>query len=151
MIDEKLERALNEQLNHEFFSWYTYLGMSSFFEELNLDGFGHWMHSQAKRESMHAMKIYGFLHDQSSSVLLGEIKKPPPTWDSPLAAVEEAYANNVFGDQSPEIGRLPSALARAAGSAEVSPTALPPPLVPFLAPSVAMSCSIWPSRSLLLP
>ena len=92
MIDEKVERALNEQLNHEFFSWYTYLGMSSYFEGLNLNGFGHWMGSQAKRESMHAMKIYGFLHDQNSGVLLGEIKKPPPTWDSPLAAVEEAYA-----------------------------------------------------------
>ena len=91
MIGEKVEKALNEQLNHEFFSWYTYLGMSSYFQGLNLNGFGQWMGAQAKRELMHAMKIYGFLHDQSAHVLLKEIREPSPTWDSPLFAVEEAY------------------------------------------------------------
>lgn len=91
MIGENIEAALNDQLNHEFFSWYTYLGMSSYFEGLNLHGFGRWMGAQSRREMTHALKIYGFLHDQNASVVLKAISEPSPTWESPLAAVVEAY------------------------------------------------------------
>lgn len=91
VFSEEIENALNEQLNEEFFSWYTYLAMSSYFKTLNLDGFSRWMSKQAQREMMHAMKIYEFLHEREGGIMFRQINEPPPEWDSPLAAAELAY------------------------------------------------------------
>ena len=38
MINEKMEKAFNEQINKELYSEYLYLGMKAFFAELNLKG-----------------------------------------------------------------------------------------------------------------
>ena len=91
VFSEEIENALNEQLNEEFFSWYTYLAMSSYFKKLNLDGFSRWMSKQAQREMTHAMKIYEFLHEREGGIMFRQINEPPPEWDSPLAAAELAY------------------------------------------------------------
>ncbi len=91
MFSEEIENALNEQLNTEFFSWYTYLAMSSYFKTLNLNGFGRWMSKQAEREMMHAMRIYEFLHERDGGIMFRQIGEPPPEWESPLAAVKLAY------------------------------------------------------------
>jgi ferritin len=42
MIDKKMLKALNEQVNAELYSYYLYLSMSAWFETLNLRGFAHW-------------------------------------------------------------------------------------------------------------
>ena len=39
MLSEKLQDALNKQLNAELYSSYLYLSMSAYFEDLNLEGF----------------------------------------------------------------------------------------------------------------
>lgn len=93
MFSKDIEKALNEQLNSEFFSWYSYLAMSSYFKSINLNGFSKWMAKQADREMMHAMKIYNFLHERQGEVALKQIAPPPPGWDSPLDAVKLAYTH----------------------------------------------------------
>ena len=40
-INEKVEKALNKQLNQEFYSEYLYISMSAYFESANFDGFAH--------------------------------------------------------------------------------------------------------------
>ena len=91
MITKNIETALNEQLNNEFFSWYNYLAITSFFRALNLNGFARWMKSQSQREMMHAMKIYEFLPESGGKAVLAQISQPSNQWDSPLVAVQEAY------------------------------------------------------------
>ena len=39
MMSEKMEKALNEQINEELYSAYLYLAMSAWFESQNLPGF----------------------------------------------------------------------------------------------------------------
>ena len=39
MFSEKIQQALNDQLNAEFFSAYTYLSLAAYFEDLDLNGF----------------------------------------------------------------------------------------------------------------
>ena len=46
MMNEKLEKAFNDQINAEFYSEYLYLSMLAYFERLNLQGFKNWMDVQ---------------------------------------------------------------------------------------------------------
>ena len=93
MIKEKIEKALNSQLNAELYSSYLYLSMSSYFSSLNLDGFANWMRVQAQEELMHAMKFYDYITERGGRALLTTIEAPPAQWDSPLKAFENVYTH----------------------------------------------------------
>lgn len=96
MISEKMEKALNDQINAEFFSAYLYLAMAAYFEEQNLSGCAHWMELQYQEESEHAMKIYKYINDRGGRVHLDAIEKPQEKWESPLAAFEAAYKHEQY-------------------------------------------------------
>jgi ferritin len=91
MINNKIEKALNDQLMEEYASSHLYLSMAAYFKSINLDGFSHWMQQQAGEEMGHAMKFYGYIYEQQGKVTLGGIEKPQSEWASPLAAFEAAY------------------------------------------------------------
>jgi ferritin len=91
MINEKLENALNKQINEEIFSAYLYLSMSAYFVSLNLDGFAAWMKVQAQEEMSHAMKFFHFIEEMEGRVSLLAIKEPEKSWKSPLAAFTAAH------------------------------------------------------------
>ena len=55
MLKEKMEKALNDQINAEAYSSYLYLSMAAYFESMNLKGFANWMTVQAQEEDFHAM------------------------------------------------------------------------------------------------
>ena len=56
-MNNKVVKALNEQINAELYSSYLYLSMSAFFSDINLNGFANWMRAQAQEELFHAMKF----------------------------------------------------------------------------------------------
>jgi len=91
IIDKKLEDAINQQINAEFFSSYLYLSMASYFDSKSFKGFSNWMKVQAQEEMVHAMKFYQFVFDRGGKVELKKIDQPTTNWSSPLAAFEEAY------------------------------------------------------------
>ena len=62
MLNEKMEKALNEQVNWEMYSSYFYLSMSSYFESISLAGCAQWMRAQAQEELFHAIKIYDYIN-----------------------------------------------------------------------------------------
>ena len=90
-INEKIEDALNEQINKELYSGYMYLSMATYFESINLKGFAHWMREQDKEEREHAMKIFDYVIERGGRVSLTSIDAPPTEWKSPLDAFEEVY------------------------------------------------------------
>ena len=90
MLSEKLQQALNDQLNSEFYAAYTYLSLAAYFEDLDLNGFSHWMKIQYQEELMHAEKVYAFINDRDGRVKLQVVAAPPSEWDSPLAAFKFA-------------------------------------------------------------
>ncbi|MCK5679235.1 ferritin, partial [bacterium] len=77
MINEKVEKVLNEQVNAEIYSSYLYLSMSSYLSSINLDGFAQWMKAQALEEMVHGMKIYDYINERGGRVLLSSIEAPP--------------------------------------------------------------------------
>lgn len=90
MIGQKMQGALNDQVNAELYSAYLYLAMAAYFQSLKLSGFANWMRAQTKEETTHAMKIYDFIHEQDGRVVLKSIAPPPGQWQSPLHAFETA-------------------------------------------------------------
>jgi ferritin len=93
MLSEKMENALNGQLNAEMYSGYMYLSMNAYFKSINLDGFANWMYYQAQEELTHAMKFYDFIISRGGRVKLAQIDAPPNSWDSPLAVFEATLAH----------------------------------------------------------
>jgi len=93
MLSEKMQKALNKQLNAELYSGYLYLSMSADFEANGLPGFANWMRAQAQEEVMHAMKFYNYLNECGARVILAPIEGPPTQWKTPLAAFEFTTAH----------------------------------------------------------
>lgn len=80
MLKDKIQKALNAQMNMELSSSYLYLAMAAYFESENLNGFAHWMKLQSGEEYSHAMKIYGYLNQRSGRVNLAKIDAPKSEW-----------------------------------------------------------------------
>jgi len=90
-MDEKMQEALNKQLNAEIYSAYLYLSMSAYFQSVNLDGFANWMRVQWQEELAHAMKFYDYVNERGGRVILRPVEAPPSEWDSALAVFEDTY------------------------------------------------------------
>lgn len=93
MIGKPIEKAINEQINAELYSFYLYLAMAAHFDETSFKGLARWMRAQAQEEMTHAMKFFDFVHERGGSVTLAAIDKPRGDWPSVLAAFEDAHAH----------------------------------------------------------
>ena len=71
MVNEKMEAALNAQLNAEVYSGYL----------------------QAAEELEHGMKFYDYIIRRGASVTLTAIEAPQTEWESPLAAFEHVLSH----------------------------------------------------------
>jgi ferritin len=91
MLNEKIQKALNQQLNLELSSSYEYLAMSAFFETLNFSGFASWMKIQSQEENGHAGKIYDYILLSGGKVELAQINAPSLIYKTPKAAFEVTY------------------------------------------------------------
>jgi ferritin len=93
MLTEKMQTALNGQLNAELYSSYLYLSMNAYFKSVNLDGFANWMYYQAQEELEHSLKFYDFVIQRGGKVQLTQIAAPPTEWDFPMAVFEATLAH----------------------------------------------------------
>lgn len=91
MLSEKMQNAMNKQINAELYSSYLYLSMASYFESVDLSGCARWMYAQTQEEIIHAMKMYDYVNEAGGRVILDAIEKPQEEWDSPLVVFEHAY------------------------------------------------------------
>lgn len=89
MISEKMQTALNNQINKEFHSAYLYLSMEAYLAEMNFKGFANWLRVQAKEEIAHGMAIYDYIIKRDGKVVLETLEKPPVDFNS-LKEVFEA-------------------------------------------------------------
>ena len=95
-MNPNVEKALNEQIHAEFFSFYLYLSVSAYFKTIHLDGFANWMNIQAQEEYGHAMKLFDFLIERGGKVELMALEAPQTEWASPSAAFEAVLAHEKY-------------------------------------------------------
>lgn len=96
MLNEKMEKEFNEQINKELFSAYLYLDMKSKFSEMNLQGFVNWMDVQVQEEKAHAMGMYDYVLERGGKVELLAIDKPEVEGKTPLEIFEQVLKHEEF-------------------------------------------------------
>ncbi len=96
MLSEKMEEALNEQLNKEIYSAYLYLSMSAHSTNIGLPGFANWFMVQYKEEMDHAMKIYNYINEQGGKVKLKAVEEPPSEFKDAMDMFEKTLNHEQF-------------------------------------------------------
>ncbi len=91
MIKENIEKLLNDQINFEIYSAYTYRAMAAYCDSIDLTGFSHWLKIQAKEEETHVEKIYNFIVERGGRAVFSAIEGPQKDWDSITAVFEDGY------------------------------------------------------------
>jgi len=89
MLNEKMQDAINEQINAEMYSAYLYLSMSAYFESEGLSGFAKWMRVQYDEEVFHAMKFFDYISERGGRVHLKAIEMPKHEWNSVIDVFTE--------------------------------------------------------------
>lgn len=100
MLPAKLNEALNNQMNNEFYSEFAYLSMASYFHSNDLDGMANFFHIQAKEEHFHGMKIYNFILSRGGKVEIKTIKAPKVDFKNPVEVFESALEHEQFVTKS---------------------------------------------------
>ncbi len=90
MLSNRLQDAINRQINDELFSAHLYLSMSAYFESLDLNGFARWMKLQFEEETAHALKLFDYVNDRDGRVTLHAIQQPQVEFESPHSVMRSA-------------------------------------------------------------
>ena len=104
MVSPMVERAINEQINNELSSSYTYLAMSAYCESQNFHGCARWLRLQSQEEYAHGMKLFDFLLARGGTVQLAAISEPVVQFKSIPQVFEQALEQE--SEVSKRIDRL---------------------------------------------
>ncbi|MBR6444766.1 MAG: ferritin [Firmicutes bacterium] len=91
MLDKKVVKLLNEQVNAEFYSAYLYLDFANYYADEGLDGFQNWYNIQAQEERDHALLFIQYLQNNGESVTLEAIDKPDKKLTKLDTPLKEAF------------------------------------------------------------
>ena len=80
MLSQKLQDAINEQINAELWSAYLYLAMSMDAEAKGHSGVANWFFIQFKEEQDHARIFMNYLNSRDVKVVLKPIAEVPESW-----------------------------------------------------------------------
>lgn len=94
-VKSKIVSLINQQINHELYSWYLYLSLSTVFERAGMFGFEKWAKTQAGEEQSHAHKMIEYLQDKREMVELTAVAAPEVTCDSVLSALKVALEHEI--------------------------------------------------------
>jgi len=93
MIAEELAKALNDQINAEYYSAYLYLAMSAHAEGMSLKGAANWLFVQTKEEMAHGTHMYQYLLERGAMPSLGAIEQPPSSFADIVDIFEQTIAH----------------------------------------------------------
>ncbi len=93
MISKTVEKALNDQINAEFYSSYLYLAMAAHCESIDMPGAANWMRIQSEEEQFHSFKFYDYIVERGGKVNLSGIDAPPNEWGSLIDIFEATLAH----------------------------------------------------------
>jgi len=90
-MNQRVESALNDQINAELYSSYLYLSMSAYCEAEGLSGFANWMRVQAEEELFHSTKMFDYVNERGGRVILKAIEMPQTEWKSIVEVLEDVF------------------------------------------------------------
>jgi len=96
MINSKVEKALNEQVEKEGYSSSLYLAMASWAEVKGMPGIAAWLYVQSDEERMHMLKIIKFVNERGGKAVVPAFKQPAADFPSVKAMFEDVLKHEQF-------------------------------------------------------
>jgi len=96
MITKRMEKALNGQINKEFYSAYLYLSMSAYCNKLNMPGAEHWFRMQYDEEVIHMTKMFDYVMQHGGEAHLLKIDEPPVDFGALTEVFETSLKHEQF-------------------------------------------------------
>ncbi len=96
MLNDKIAKLINEQINKEIYSGYLYLDFANYYEDEGLDGFAHWYQVQAQEERDHAMMMRRYLIDNGVRVTFEAVAKPDKTFKNTTDPLKAGYEHEQY-------------------------------------------------------
>ena len=93
MISEKLQEAINGQINAEMWSSNLYLSMSFYLQKEGYDGFAAWMKKQSQEELDHAYNLADYLAKRGGVAKVYKLDEVPQEWNGLLELFEHVYTH----------------------------------------------------------
>ncbi len=82
MISNKIEKALNNQIQQEGISSQYYLAMASWAETEGLNGVSQFLYEHADEERQHMLKLIKFVNERGGKAKIPAFSEPPATFKS---------------------------------------------------------------------
>jgi len=82
MIKQKVEKALNKQVELEASSSQFYLAMASWAETQGLSGIANFLYKHSDEEREHMLKIIKFINERTGQAIVPALIKPPVKYSS---------------------------------------------------------------------
>ena len=95
MLSEKLTKALNDQVNAEYYSAYLYHSMSAYAESAAFKGVANWLFIQAKEEMAHGVHIYQYILDRGATPSFAVIPQPALSYNG----IEDVFGKVLAHEQ----------------------------------------------------
>lgn len=93
MINEKMQKAINDQINAEFWSAYLYLAMSVDAESKSFKGLANWFYVQFLEEQDHARIFQNYMNSVGAKVVLQPLAEVPSEWRSPVEMFKDTLSH----------------------------------------------------------
>jgi len=100
MLNSKIEKILNEQIEKEGFSANLYLAMASWTETLGMSGTASWLYAQAEEEKMHMMKFVSYINERGGHAIIPAFEKPASSWKDIFVMFDEVLKNEQYISKS---------------------------------------------------
>lgn len=90
MLSKRLKKAINDQINFEYYSSNIYLAMEAYFARENLNGFVNFFKVQIQEENFHASRFFDYLNQVGADITIKGFPDPKNDYESPLAVFKAA-------------------------------------------------------------
>ena len=100
MLKEKVEKALNAQIEKEIYSSHLYLSMASWAEAKGYEGISQWLYAQADEERIHFLKFIGYVNERGGNAVISAIKKPDASFKDVLTLFKQVLKHEEFISES---------------------------------------------------
>lgn len=82
MLSNKIESALNKQIESEAMSSQLYLAMASWAETKGYGGSAKFLYAHSDEERQHMLKLFQYVNERSGHAVVPSLKQPPKTFNS---------------------------------------------------------------------
>ena len=95
MLNSKIEKALNKQIELEASSSYFYLSMASWSESKGFTGTANFLYTHSDEERTHMLKLVKFINERGGSASIPALLKPPAKFNSLMVVFESLLEHEV--------------------------------------------------------